>query len=292
MVILVCRVAWMPGYQSGKETAKGGGSYVTQKRGEPHEALNFLRVGDTYYGFVENGGKKITLERLGGRLADKTIGGVSIVFCAEHPISGEFLVAGWYSGATVHRYPVKRPKDHLHRDAYFTATDATLIGETERCFGIPRAKDKPGSGFGGIGQSQIWYGLNKNNELATKFRDSLIEYMATRTSTQTPEEAVIESRKRRISERLERTGTHRHFIREKGYQCEACKRSIEEDEQDVWGSSFELHHLTPFSKLAEDESWVVRPQDFAVLCASCHRAIHRTDYVSDVERFAKNYVRS
>ena len=289
MKILVCRVAWMPRYQSRYEKGKGGGSYVTEKT-EPHEALNFLPVGGTYYGFVENGGKKITLERLGGRAADKTIGGVSIVFCAERPKSREFLVTGWYSGATVHRCPVKRPEDPLQRDAYFTATDATLIGDTERCFRIPRARDWPRSGFGGIGQSQIWYGLN--DERASTFRKSLIDYMATRTLRQTSEEAVVESRKRRISERLEREGAHRHFIRTKGYQCEACKRSIEEDEQDVWGSSFELHHLTPFSELAEDESQEVRIEDFAVLCASCHRAIHRTDYVSDVEGFATTYVRS
>jgi len=289
-MILVCRVAWMPGYRSGKETAKGGGSYVTEEKGEPHEALNFLPVGDTYYGFVENGGKKITLERLGGGPADKTIDGVSIVFCAEDPESGEFLVTGWYPGATVHRCPVKRPDDPLQRDAYFTATNATLSGEAERCFRIPRARDKPPSGFSGIGQSQIWYGLN--DELATKFRESLIDYMATRTLKQTPRKAVVESRKRRFSERLERKGTYRHFIRKKGYQCEACEWSIEEDGQKVWGSSFELHHLTPFSKLAVNESRVVRIEDFAVLCASCHRAIHRTDYVSDVERFAKTYVRS
>ncbi len=289
MMILVCRVAWMPGYRSGDEKAEGGGRYVDEGN-EPHEALNFLPIGDTYYGFVENRRQQIKLERLGGGPADKTIVGVSIVFCAEDPESGDFLVAGWYSGAAVHRHPVKRPEDTLQRDAYFTATDATLIGETERCFRIPRAQDKPPSGFGGIGQRHIWYGLN--DEAATEFRESLIEYMAARPLRQKPRKAVVESRKRRISERLERKGTHRHFIREKGYQCEACERSIEEDEQEVWGSSFELHHLTPFSKLAEGKSRVVRIEDFAVLCASCHRAIHRTDYVSDVKSFAKTYIRS
>ena len=64
-------------------------------------------------------------------------------------------------------------------------------------------------------------------------------------------EAVVESRNRRISKRLERRGTYRHFIREKGYQCEACGWAIEEDEVDVWGSSFELHHLTPIHDIEE-----------------------------------------
>ena len=101
--------------------------------------------------------------------------------------------------------------------------------------------------------SFIWYGLN--NRRATAFRNALIEYMATPTlMQQTPEEAVVESRKRRISERLERRGTYRHFIEKKGYRCEACGWAIEEDEQDVWGSSFELHHLTPVHDIGEGAS--------------------------------------
>ena len=49
--ILVCRVAWMQYYQSDKESAVGGGSYVDGGH-VPHESLNFLPVGKTYYGYV------------------------------------------------------------------------------------------------------------------------------------------------------------------------------------------------------------------------------------------------
>ena len=55
------------------------------------------------------------------------------------------------------------------------------------------------------------------------------------------------------------------------------------------GNITQLHHLTPFSELEEGETREVRSEDFAVLCASCHRAIHRTDYVNDVQRCAKEY---
>ena len=91
---------------------------------------------------------------------------------------------------------------------------------------------------------------------------------------------------------MERRGANRQFIKSKGYRCEACEWSIEEDEQEVWGSSFELHHLAPFYELKENETRVVRIEDFAVLCASCHRAIHRTEYVPDVEGFAAAYIRA
>ena len=102
-------------------------------------------------------------------------------------------------------------------------------------------------------------------------------------------QVVVESRKRRISERLERQGAYRQFIQKKGYRCEACGWSINEKEQAVWRSSFELHHLTPVSELEEADSREVRSEDFAVLCASCHRAIHRTNYVSDINGFAQTY---
>ena len=113
--------------------------------------------------------------------------------------------------------------------------------------------------------------------------------MASGARTHTPKQVVVESRKRQVSERLGRRGANRQFIKEKGYRCEACGWTVGEDDVQVWGSSFELHHLTPFSQLEEGETREVRSEDFAVLCASCHRAIHRTDYVNDVHGFAKEY---
>ena len=49
MAILVCRVAWMPGYRSDEEQAIGGGGYVVAGN-VPHESRNFLPIGDTYMG--------------------------------------------------------------------------------------------------------------------------------------------------------------------------------------------------------------------------------------------------
>ncbi len=287
--VLVCRVAWMPGYQSNEEEARGGGSYVDEGN-VPHESLNFRPVRQTYYGFVENGGKGLGIERLGAGRTDETIDGVSVLFCATDRETSEFLLTGWYTNATVHRHPIKRPgRDRLQREVYFTATDATVIPESERCFHLPRKRDKHKCPFGGIGpRTFVWYGLN--DDRAAGFRESLHRYMTTRVSTQTPDEVVVESRKRRISERLERQGASRQFIKEKGYRCEACGWSLDEfdeEKQSVWKSSFELHHLTPFSKLEEGGSRTVRSDDFAVLCASCHRAIHRTDHVSDVQAFVQ-----
>ena len=282
MTILVCRVAWMPSYQSDDEAAVGGGRHVDQGN-LAHESLNFLPVGDTYYGYVANLGQEIGLKGLEGEAGDEAVNGALIVFCAVEPHSGEFLVTGWYVGATVYRRPIARPGDDIGRNVSFMAHEAALVPESERCFRMPRARDNPPSGIGGMGMRNLWYGLNE--EGARAFRESLGEYIEAPDLTWTPQEA-LESRKRRISKRLERRGAYRQFIASKGYRCEACDWSIEENEREVWGSSFELHHLVPFHELEENETRVVRIEDFAVLCASCHRAIHRTEYVSDVAGFA------
>lgn len=293
MEILVCRVAWMPDYRSDQESAVGGGSYVDGGH-VPHESLNFLPVSKTYYGYVRvvNGGQ-IGIQNIGAGRGDDIISDVLVVFCAEHPGSGDSLVVGWYSDATVYRHGILRPRSD--RWVNFTTVDATLVAESERHFRIPRARENPPSEIGGIGMSNIWYGISneaaQNNERVQTFRERLLSYIDARGTTQTPEEVKVESRQRRLSERLERRGNNRRFIDCKGYRCEACEWSIDEDERKVWGPSFELHHLTPIHELRENETRVVCAEDFAVLCASCHRAIHRTEFVSDVAGFAKAYLR-
>ena len=293
MEILVCRVAWMPYYRSDEESAFGGGSWVAEGN-VPHESLNFLSVGETYYGYVRVPGR-LGIENLGARRRDDSVSDVLVVFCAEHRESGDFLVVGWYNDATAYRHGTQRP-DPVRRVS-FTAVYATLVAESDRCFRIPRARENPPSGIGGIGQVNIWYGLNNkaahNNEEVQAFRERLLTYIGAfgMGQNRTPEDVAVEGRQRRLSERLERRGNNRRFIDRKGYRCEACDWLIDEDERDVWGSSFELHHLTPVHELRENETRVVRAKDFAVLCASCHRAIHRTEFVSDVAGFAEAHLR-
>ena len=175
MSILVCRVAWMASYKADDEQARGGGRYVDEGN-MPHESLNFLPINGTYYGYVMNDGQKLSLERLGSRKVDRKINGVLVVFCATNPTTGTQLVTGWYADATVYRLPIKRPEDKLDRDAYFTATNAVLVDEAERCFRIPGARDKSRRSFGGIGQRNIWYGLN--DDRSETFRKSLYNYMS------------------------------------------------------------------------------------------------------------------
>lgn len=279
-------------YRSEDEGGKGGGAYVDAGN-VPHESLNFLPVDRTYYGYVWVKGRQIRIDEIGAGRGDDTVSDVLVVFCAEHPEDGDFLVVGWYNGATVYRHGTQRPGSD--RRVSFTTVDARMVDEYKRSFWIPRARENPPSDIGGIGQANIWYGLSnkaaQNDEKVKAFRERLAAYIGEprRDQNRIPKQVAVEGRQRRLSERLERRGNHRRFIDQKGYRCEACDWSIDENERDVWGSSFELHHLTPVHELHENEKRVVRADNFAVLCASCHRAIHRTEFISDIAGFAERH---
>jgi 5-methylcytosine-specific restriction protein A len=48
----------------------------------------------------------------------------------------------------------------------------------------------------------------------------------------------------------------------------------------------EAHHLKPISKLEEGVAVTYDvAEDFAVLCANCHRMIHKSDDPSDLNKF-------
>jgi len=76
-----------------------------------------------------------------------------------------------------------------------------------------------------------------------------------------------------------------------GYKCQVCNFDFEKHYGDL-GPYVEAHHKIPLSQLFSNgnESISLSPRnDFAVLCANCHRMIHRTDSPEDFEEFVKYY---
>ncbi len=49
----------------------------------------------------------------------------------------------------------------------------------------------------------------------------------------------------------------------------------------------EAHHLKPIAKLAGKVVELDAKNDFAVLCANCHRMIHRFEEPGNIEQFKK-----
>ena len=92
------------------------------------------------------------------------------------------------------------------------------------------------------------------------------------------EGATIEERRRyRQHRKIERAANAAKLAkRAHGHVCQGC--SI--DFSVVYGAAgkdyIEAHHLTPLSELPEDVPVSLDPvRDFAVLCANCHRMVHR-----------------
>jgi 5-methylcytosine-specific restriction protein A len=71
----------------------------------------------------------------------------------------------------------------------------------------------------------------------------------------------------------------------KGYKCEACNFDYEEIYGELGKGYIEAHHLTPISQLKNQVVQMDPQRDFAVLCASCHRMIHRYTRPDDLEGF-------
>ena len=200
-----------------------------------------------------------------------------VVFCARHKQNGDLRIVGFYRNATVFRERKISKLPDQTSNTYFISKDAVLIRESDRHVTIPTGK-------GGFGRT-LWYGLNEEEH--SSLREDVLNYVQDPTTLPESNHGVIEYRQRQCHERWECRGNVRRFIHEKGFRCEACHYTISDEDQQTWGSGFELHHLQPWSDLPEGEERSLVADDFAVLCATCHRAIHQSKYVSDVARFRK-----
>lgn len=60
--------------------------------------------------------------------------------------------------------------------------------------------------------------------------------------------------------------------RSSGFRCEICDLSRPDLEEPLQEAMFEVHHLVPLSKAGERKTKLA---DLALLCACCHRLIHR-----------------
>jgi hypothetical protein len=100
---------------------------------------------------------------------------------------------------------------------------------------------------------------------------------------------IIERRRFQLHFRAERNSSTSRRVKEiQGCVCKACDADLEAV-FGKWGQScIEAHHLYPLSKLKINET---REYDlknsFAVLCANCHRMIHRMEDPSDLKAFRK-----
>ena len=158
--IIFCDIAWMKEYKgtTKDDIPRNGGKFVKENN-DCCESTNFLDLNHQCYGFVENRGQTIHIEKLDEKCKNKnSIDGVIVVWVATDGISCK--IVGWYKNATIYRYyentiaPVIN-YEYLQYYIKADAKDCYLIPERDRNFVVPRASKK-GKGKG-LGQRHIWY---------------------------------------------------------------------------------------------------------------------------------------
>lgn len=179
--VIFCNIAWMKEYKgiTVDDIPKNGGSFVKENN-DCCECTNFLDLNHKCYGFIQNKGNSLHIERLDPKYKNKDIvKGVTVVWVATDSISCK--IVGWYKNATMYRNfeetiaPVMG-YDYLVYNFKADAKDCYLIPESDRKFVVPRAS-KNGKGKG-LGQSSIWYAESSyaQNEFIPKVLDYIENY--------------------------------------------------------------------------------------------------------------------
>ncbi len=106
-----------------------------------------------------------------------------------------------------------------------------------------------------------------------------------------PEELLYEDLTRfRLHKRLERSVKLSKLVKvRKGCVCEVCNLDFEKIYGEIGKGYIEAHHLRPLSTLKGQKVSMDPEVDFAVLCANCHRMIHKSEYISDVGEFKNKH---
>lgn len=97
----------------------------------------------------------------------------------------------------------------------------------------------------------------------------------------------------RIHKRIERNQRLAKKVKvRKGLTCEACGFSYASGYSDLDTNYIEAHHLVAFAELAGSKVPLDPETDFAVLCANCHRMIHRSEFIHDVNAFRLKHIKT
>jgi 5-methylcytosine-specific restriction enzyme A len=102
-----------------------------------------------------------------------------------------------------------------------------------------------------------------------------------------------DGRTMRLHKRIDRNqGLARRAKRIHGFVCQVCGFDFEQRYKTIGKGFIEAHHLTPLAELAR-ETHPIRldpSTDFAVLCANCHRMIHRSATPHNIDTFRVNHL--
>ena len=143
-----------------------------------------------------------------------------------------------------------------------------------------------------LGRAYGTHNLPPDDELAADLADIMSLYLLLRSrggvlpledaedeAAEEHTETITERRRYRLHRSVERdSSAGRKAKKVHGYICQSCGFDFEAAYGEIGRGYIEAHHLTPLAELPEDTSVNLDPrEDFAVLCANCHRIMHRKE---------------
>lgn len=132
--------------------------------------------------------------------------------------------------------------------------------------------------------------LQRFLDLYSSLVDKEVTIQNDQTSEDDESDLVEDLRALRLHKRVERNRKLAKLAKQvHGYKCQVCSFDFERHYGPIGRAYIEAHHLVPLAELRGQRFALDPKEDFAVLCANCHRMIHRSEYVSDVERFKDVY---
>ena len=134
--IILVRTAWMKYYEgrANIDIPRSGAKYILENK-KGGELNNFKNRDGKVFGYIPFV-PSVNISNLGASNIDDEIRGITVVFCATHPIEKGMRVIGWYKNATLYR----KPKTNKFTNWYFAETEfknATLIPAEDRFCNIP-----------------------------------------------------------------------------------------------------------------------------------------------------------
>lgn len=104
---------------------------------------------------------------------------------------------------------------------------------------------------------------------------------------------VEDATKFRLHKRIERNARLVKAVKKaQGHECRVCGINFELHYGDIGKGFIEAHHLRPVASLSGTQVPLDPVKDFAVLCSNCHRMIHRSKWVHDIEQFRTEHYKS
>ncbi len=103
---------------------------------------------------------------------------------------------------------------------------------------------------------------------------------------------IEETRRYILSQRIERSPkVRKDVLKVKPAICECCGLNPKTDysfDGPVYETPLDIHHAIPLYGLREGETRRYKvPDDFMVLCPTCHRMIHKIDAASDIAKLKR-----